>query len=222
MRRRCFRATIRWQLGLRDRTRGRVRTEPSVRQTLSSLSAAIQGGQVTNGYRIPPQGTPIIQLDINPEELGRNYPIQLGMQGDVRNTLRRMLAAETTVQRTEWVNRVQELVTNWRESVSEKVNSERLPMLPERLCCELTDYLPSDAILVSDTGHSGIWTGTMIDFKHPDQSFIRYVFRVVGMGCSRGDGCEVRTTRQTCAVLYRRRRYLVSSDGVRYGDEVWD
>ena len=46
-------------------------------------------------------------------------------------------------------------------------------MLPERLCRELTDYLPSDAILVSDTGHSGIWTGTMIDFKHPDQSFIR-------------------------------------------------
>ncbi len=46
-------------------------------------------------------------------------------------------------------------------------------MLPERLCRELTDYLPSDSILVSDTGHSGIWTGTMIDFKHPDQSFIR-------------------------------------------------
>ena len=132
------------------------------------------GGQVTNGYKIPPQGTPIIQLDINPDELGRNYPIQLGMQGDVRNTLRRMLeAAETATPRTEWINRVQELVKNWRESVSEKANSERLPMLPERLCRELTDYLPSDAILVSDTGHSGIWTGTMIDFKHPDQSFIR-------------------------------------------------
>ena len=28
------------------------------------------GGQVTNGYSIPPQGTPVIQLDINPEELG--------------------------------------------------------------------------------------------------------------------------------------------------------
>ena len=132
------------------------------------------GGQVTNGYKIPPQGTPIVQLDINPEELGRNYPIQLGMQGDVRNTLRRMLAAsDGTTQRTEWISRVQALVQNWKESVSEKVNSERLPMLPERLCRELTDYLPSDAILVSDTGHSGIWTGTMIDFKHPDQSFIR-------------------------------------------------
>jgi len=33
--------------------------------------------------------------------------------------------------------------------------------------------MPSDAILVSDTGHSGIWTGTMIDLTHPDQSYIR-------------------------------------------------
>jgi acetolactate synthase-1/2/3 large subunit len=132
------------------------------------------GGQVTNGYSIPPQGTPIIQLDINPDELGRNYPIQVGMQGDVRNTLRRMIEhAEAVASRAEWVGRVQELVQAWRADVSEQVNSDIVPMRPERLCRELTDYLPSDAILVSDTGHSGIWTGTMIDLKHPDQMFIR-------------------------------------------------
>ena len=132
------------------------------------------GGQVTNGYSIPPQGTSIIQLDINPDELGRNYPIQVGMQGDVRNTLRRMIEhAEAVASRAEWVGRVQELVQAWRADVSEQVNSDIVPMRPERLCRELTDYLPSDAILVSDTGHSGIWTGTMIDLKHPDQMFIR-------------------------------------------------
>jgi len=132
------------------------------------------GGQVTNGYRIPPQGTPIIQLDINPEELGRNYPIQLGMQGDVRNSLRAMIRqVETAEPRTQWIDRVQKLVRNWKESVSDKVNSDMVPILPERLCRELTDHLPSDAILVSDTGHSGIWTGTMIDLKHPDQIFVR-------------------------------------------------
>ena len=132
------------------------------------------GGQVTGGYKIPPQGTPIIQLDINPEELGRNYPLQVGMQGDVRNSLRKMLAmAEAAEPRTAWVSRVQELVRAWKEDVRAKVNSDTLPMLPERLCKELSDYLPSDAILVSDTGHSGIWTGTMLDFKHPTQSYIR-------------------------------------------------
>ncbi|HIM11429.1 TPA: thiamine pyrophosphate-binding protein [Candidatus Poribacteria bacterium] len=132
------------------------------------------GGQVTNGYQIPPQGTPIIQLDINPDELGRNYPIKVGMQGDVRNSLRRMIEhAETVKPRTHWINRLQELVKNWRESVNDVVNSDMVPMRPERLCKELTDYLPSDVILVSDTGHSGIWTGTIIDLKHSDQMFIR-------------------------------------------------
>ena len=60
-----------------------------------------------------------------------------------------------------------------KESVSDMANSEIVPMRPERLCKELTELLPSDAILVSDTGHSGVWTGTMLDLKHPDQIFIR-------------------------------------------------
>ena len=132
------------------------------------------GGQVTNGYQIPPQGTPIIQLDINPEELGRNYPIKVGMQGDIRNSLRRIIEhIETVEPRIHWINQIQELVKDWKESVSDVVNSDMIPMRPERLCKELTDYLPSDAILVSDTGHSGIWTGTIIDLKHSNQMFIR-------------------------------------------------
>ncbi len=132
------------------------------------------GGQVTNSYQIPPQGTPIIQLDINAEEIGRNYPVQVGLQGDVKSSLRRMIdRAAPRAPRNAWVGRVQELVQEWKASVAQHVDAEILPMRPERLCRELTDYLPSDAILVSDTGHAGIWTGTMIDLKHADQSYIR-------------------------------------------------
>ena len=132
------------------------------------------GGQVTHGYRIPPQGTPIIQLDINPEEIGRNYPVRTGMQGDAKSTLRRMIEmAEAVESRSAWIRRVQELVRNWQESVSEVVNSDLEPMRPERLCRELTDCLPSDAILVSDTGHAGIWTGTLVELRHPEQTYVR-------------------------------------------------
>ncbi len=132
------------------------------------------GGQVTNSYQIPPQGTPIIQLDINPEEIGRNYPVQVGLQGDARNTLRRMIeSAPAGAERGGWISRVQELVQAWKEDVGEQWYSDVLPMRPERLCKELSDHLPSNAILVSDTGHSGIWTGTMLDLRHPDQRYIR-------------------------------------------------
>ena len=132
------------------------------------------GGQVTKDYQIPPQGTPVIQLDINPEEIGRNYALEVGLQGDARNTLRRMIeVSEATSPRTDWINRVQELVQAWKEEMGDLWNSDVEPVRPERLCKELTNCLPSDAILVSDTGHSGIWTGTMIDFSDPKQSFIR-------------------------------------------------
>ena len=53
------------------------------------------------------------------------------------------------------------------------MNSDEEPMRPERLCKELTDHLPSDVVLVSDTGHSGVWTGTMIDLNDPNQLYIR-------------------------------------------------
>ena len=46
-------------------------------------------------------------------------------------------------------------------------------MRPERLWREITDVLPSDAILVSDTGHAGVWSGTMIDLQHPTQNYVR-------------------------------------------------
>ena len=170
------------------------------------------GGQVTNGYNIPPQGTPIIQLDINPDELGRNYPIQLGMQGDVRNTLRRMIAAAETAQpRNAWVWRVQELVANWRESVNEKVNSERLPMLPERLCRELTDYLPSDAILVSDT-RTFRYLDRDNDRLETSRADFHPLLRLAWVGTSRGIWREVRGTRTPGALLHRRWRHLVSPD----------
>ena len=132
------------------------------------------GSQVTNEWTVPSLDTPVIQIDIDPSELGRSYPAKATLQGDARACLRRLMEVlEPLGPRTEWVNRAQELVAEWREGVSEVANSDGAPIRPERLCKELTDYLPTDAVLVSDTGHSGIWTGTMIDLKEQTQQYIR-------------------------------------------------
>lgn len=132
------------------------------------------GGQVTNNYAFPVPGTTVIQLDIEGAEIGRNFPIKAGLQGDVKATLKKMIAAaETAAPRKPWLSRVQALVAEWKAQYKPLLTSDVSPMRPERLCNELTACLPSDAILVSDTGHSGIWTGTMIDFKHPTQSYLR-------------------------------------------------
>ena len=132
------------------------------------------GSQVTLDWNIPSAGTPLIQIDIDPSELGRSYPTKASLQGDARASVRKLMEVlEPIGPRTEWVNRVQKLTRDWREEVAPLANSDATPIRPERLCKELTDWLPSDAVLVADTGHAGIWTGTMIDLQHPEQSFLR-------------------------------------------------
>ena len=132
------------------------------------------GGQLTNNYSIPPPGVQVIQLDINPAEIGRNYPVEVGLHGDARNSLRQMLAtAEAAEPRQAWIEWVQERVRAFWQDVGAQYNSDDEPIRPERLCKALSEHLPEDAILVSDTGHAGVWTGTMLDLRHPGQSYIR-------------------------------------------------
>ena len=46
------------------------------------------GGQVTNNWMFPRLGTKVIQLDIDPQELGRNYPNTVSILGDAKVALR--------------------------------------------------------------------------------------------------------------------------------------
>ena len=134
------------------------------------------GGQVTHFWKIPAVGTPVIQLDIDPLELGRNYPNMLAILGDAKATLRRMVdAAQTKAPeaRKAWIQRVQQLVAEWREREAPLLNSEQVPLRPERMCREINEVLPDDGVVVSDTGHAGMWTGQMIEFTKPTQRYIR-------------------------------------------------
>ncbi len=132
------------------------------------------GSQITLDWRIPAEGTPVIQIDIDASELGRSYPSAYGLQGDAKRTLEAMLdVLEPTGGNASWVSRAQEHVQNWRDEHEPVLTSNAVPIRPERLCQELTDFLPSDAVLVADTGHAGIWTGSMVDLNHEGQSYLR-------------------------------------------------
>jgi len=72
-----------------------------------------------------------------------------------------------------WVGRVHQLVAEWRAECEPLLNSTAVPLRPERVCREISQALPPDGVVVSDTGHSGMWTGQMIEFTHPQQGFVR-------------------------------------------------
>ena len=132
------------------------------------------GSQVTFNWKVPRMNTPIVQLDIDPSEIGRSYPVKVGLLGDAKVTLQRLIdSVEPVSSRTDWLAWMQQRVSEWRREVTPMLTSEAVPLRPERICKEVTEFLPSDAVLVADTGHAAIWTGTLVELKHPGQRYIR-------------------------------------------------
>jgi acetolactate synthase-1/2/3 large subunit len=115
----------------------------------------------------------VIQLDIDPAELGRNYPNAVSILGDAKVSLRRMIEAATRANESGWPQRVRQLVAEWRDEHKPMRNSDAAPLRPERICKAISEMLPANGVVVADTGHAGIWTASMIDLTHPDQRYFR-------------------------------------------------
>ena len=134
------------------------------------------GGMTTHFWQVPAPGTAVVQIDIAPAALGRHYPVQAAIQGDARVALQAMLAAtegQSAASRAVWLDRSAALVAEWRQKYAPLLESNALPIRPERICRELTEHLPDDAVVVADTGHGGMWMGGMYDLRTPRQSYMR-------------------------------------------------
>ena len=133
------------------------------------------GDQVTLDWRIPKPGVKTIQLDINPSELGRNYVNAVNLLGDAKLTLEGMLEyiPQNAGQNRDWTKHAQKIVGEWNAEIEPLCASDAKPIRVERLCRELSENLPPDAVLAVDTGWSGVWTGSMVYLNHPGQTYIR-------------------------------------------------
>ena len=134
------------------------------------------GGMITNFWTIPKIGTKAIHIDIDPEVLGRNYPLEVGVQSDAKNALLEMLKFaddNSAEKRLAWVNEIQSYCQEWYDEFRPLLTSDAVPIRPERICHDLSLNLPDDAFVVVDTGHGGMWMGGMFDLKSSNQNYIR-------------------------------------------------
>jgi acetolactate synthase I/II/III large subunit len=134
------------------------------------------GGMTTHFWAVPKIGIPAIQIDINPEALGRNYPLKAAVLGDAKSVLARMREQAdvgTAKTRKAWVQQAQAICREWYGKYRPMLESDAVPMRPERICAELTKNLPDNAIVVVDTGHAGMWMGSMYDLTSRSQSYMR-------------------------------------------------
>src|SRR2546426_5066075 len=131
------------------------------------------GGMTTHFWAVPKIGVRAIQIDVDPEALGRNYPLEACVLGDARVVLERMLAhadGRTAAKRKPWVEQARSICREWYAKYGPQLASDAVPIRPERMCGELTKNVPDDAIVVVDTGHAGMWMGGMYDLRAPEET----------------------------------------------------
>lgn len=134
------------------------------------------GSMTTHSWTAPKPGVRVAQIDLEPSEIGRNYPLNAAIHADAKAALEALTAmagAGGRERRADWLEEVAAIKARWRERQSAVMSSEAVPIRPERLCATLTDTVPEDAIVVVDTGHAGMWMAGYFDLRHDGQSFMR-------------------------------------------------
>ncbi len=130
------------------------------------------GDQITHDWKIPKLDTKVVQIDIDGAELGRNYPNTIGLLGDAKVVVAQLLEKVNKVNRAEWRQEAAENLRKTMEAYEPYMKSDAVPIRPERLCVEVSKALPDDAVLVSDTGFSAVWTSIALKMR-PTQKYLR-------------------------------------------------
>jgi len=120
--------------------------------------------QVASSFRanttFATETTKLIQIDIDPRELGKNYELELGIQGDatqVISAINTELAEQEhapNYESSDYYADIQELRQSWLDETSALRESEAAPPTVPRFYKELREVLDRDAIVVTSSGHA--------------------------------------------------------------------
>jgi acetolactate synthase-1/2/3 large subunit len=100
-------------------------------------------------------GSTLIQIDIDPAEIGRNYPVEIGAVADVGLAVKALADAvkfHAPRSRPELREQILKARSELFAASRERGLSDDFPLRPERILADLRDCLPPDAVLVTDVG----------------------------------------------------------------------
>lgn len=148
----------------------------------------------------------LIQLDIEPSELGLARPCDVPLLGDARVILRQLVerCRELGSQpgRGEWLDRLRTVHTRKAAAAETALSSDACPIHPLRLCKEIRDFLDRDAILVVDGREILNYGRQTIPTFLPRHRLNSGTFGTMGVGLPYGIGAKLADPSRQVLVLH--------------------
>jgi acetolactate synthase-1/2/3 large subunit len=145
-------------------------------------------------YSIPP--TRLIHVDLEAAEIGRNYPAEVGIVGDIELVLRQLLAAmegrdaAARQRHAPWTDRLARMKDEWNGHLAEERVSDAVPIRPERLVADLNATLPKDAIVLADVGVHHNWLVQQLDIGREQLFLQAWGYAAMGFGVAGALGAQ--------------------------------
>jgi acetolactate synthase-1/2/3 large subunit len=155
-------------------------------------------------FTIPP--TRLIHVDIDPEEIGRNYPVALGLMTDVGTFLQQVIAeldsrgGETGAAdaKKKWLSDIDGYRKEWDAFIAPGFMDDSSPIHPQRAAHEIDKALSEDSILVSDISIHHNWLIQYCNPKRPDSLIGSMGFGPMGFGVAGVLGAKLAAPDRPC------------------------
>ncbi len=138
------------------------------------LAGCKAGSGATYGWTLPHRGQAVLQLDLDPAELGRAFPLRAALLGDARAGLAALRAAlddgggaVAEPDRSAWRDRLAGLTAAWRAARDAERGSGQVPIAPQRVLAALEAALGPDDVLICDASLASGWGGVYLEQRRP-------------------------------------------------------
>ncbi len=153
-------------------------------------------------FAIPP--TRLMHIDIDPAEIGRNFPTEFGVVADIRQALDAMVSAAGGVSprrrsdlRDEIALGRRQFAANW----SAQRTSDEFPLRPERILSELRAAVPEDGFIVTDVGWNKNGVGQQFPITVPGTFITPSGLATMGFGPAAALGVKVAQPNRAAVAL---------------------
>ncbi|MGH9857562.1 MAG: thiamine pyrophosphate-dependent enzyme, partial [Acidobacteriota bacterium] len=106
-----------------------------------------------------------VQIDIDPSRIGLRYPVEVGLVGDSKFTLQKLLPMINRNEHRDFLEKAQSAMKEWRALMDERASHKEKPMKPQLVAAELGSSLSDSAIVSSDSGTIATWFARHIPAK---------------------------------------------------------
>jgi acetolactate synthase-1/2/3 large subunit len=144
-------------------------------------------------FSIPP--TKLIQIDLDPYEIGKNYPTTIGIVGDAKSTLNQLLEALGDYQKdykaTEYFLKMQKEKKKWFDFLKNNTDDSKEPVMISTVLKEIRKFFDRDAVIVTSSGNVQAQMLQELEFYEPNTCLTAGGFSTMGYSVPAAIGAKL-------------------------------